>query len=149
MDDSLMGVSSGSALMREGPEVGGEVAMVVEAEVVAEDTEEEEMIVAMVEVEIEGIEMEGGDVVIPGNISTKCPCQIADSFLPSLKKPWFFLVIGPTLNELENDRMIPGTDVAPGLAVTPAVAETGVMTGIGGTGAGRRGRLGAGPGHRI
>merc|ERR1719449_239591 len=122
MDDSLMGVSSGSALMREGPEVGGEVAMVVEAEVVAEDTEEEEMIVATVEVEMivamvevemivamveAEIEMEGGDVVIPG------------------------------------------TDVAPGLAVTPAVAETGVMTGIGGTGAGRRGRLGAGPGHRI
>jgi len=115
MDDSLMAVSSGSALMREGPEVGGEVAMVVEAEVVAEDTEEEEMIVAMVEVEmivamveaeIEGIEMEGGDVVIPG------------------------------------------TDVAPGLAVTPAVAETGVMIGIGGTRAERRGRLGAGPGHR-
>ena len=99
MDDSLMAVSSGSALMREGPEVGGEVAMVVEAEVVAEDTEEEEMIVAMVEVEmivamveveIEGIEMEGGDVVIPGNISTKCPCPIAYYFLPSLKRSLFF-----------------------------------------------------------
>ena len=90
MDDSLMAVSSGSALMREGPEVGGEVAMVVEAEVVAEDTEEEEMIVAMVEAEIEEIEMEGGDVVIPGNISTKCPCPIAYSFLPSLKRSLFF-----------------------------------------------------------
>ena len=69
MEDSLMVVSSGSALMKEDPEVGGEAAMVgaeVE-EMVAEDTEEEEMTVATVEEEMEGeTETEEGDAVILG-----------------------------------------------------------------------------------
>jgi len=110
MEDSLMVVSSGSALMKEDPEVGGEAAMVgaeVE-EMVAEDTEEEEMTVATVEEEMEGeTETEEGDAVILG------------------------------------------TDVAPGLAATPVVVETGVMTETGGTGARIGDRVGAGQDHRI